>query len=50
MSDYQAPEAFSENPLDFIVQFDGDFYQLPAPVSEFIKTDGKSMKKVPILR
>ena len=41
VSDYQAPEAFSENPLDFIVQFDGDFYQLPAPVSEFIKNGWK---------
>ena len=39
--DYQEPEAFSENPLDFIVQFDGDFYQLPAPVSEFIKNGWK---------
>lgn len=45
VSEYQTPEAFSENPLDFIVQFDGDFYQLPAPVSEFTKNGWKINKE-----
>lgn len=45
VSDYKAPESFSENPLDFIVQFDGDFYQLPAPVSEFTKNGWKINKE-----
>ena len=34
---YQAPGAFPEDIMEFVVRYGGDFYKLPAPVSEFTK-------------
>lgn len=34
---YEAPTGFSENPLDFVVSYGGDFYRIPAPVSCFLE-------------
>lgn len=36
VADYQAPTAPGEDILDPVVEFMGDFYQLPAPVSAFV--------------
>lgn len=36
VTEYQAPSAPGENLLDPVVQFMGDLYQLPAPVSAFV--------------
>lgn len=35
VSEYESPEDFSENPLDFVVSYGEDFYKIPAPVSSF---------------
>ena len=32
---YEAPTKMSDNALDYIVEYDGDMYQLPCPVSVF---------------
>ena len=42
--DYQAPEDFSENPRDYVVSYDNQWYQIPAPVSEFEKNGWKIQK------
>ena len=36
VDDYEAPKKLSDNFKDYIVEFAGDLYQLPAPVSEFV--------------
>lgn len=33
---YKAPTEMSDDLLDYVVEFDGDLYQLPCPVSEFL--------------
>lgn len=33
---YEAPEALGEDPMSFTVEYAGDLYQLPAPVSAFV--------------
>ena len=38
---YQAPGAFPEDIMQFVVRYGGDFYKLPAPVSEFTKNGWK---------
>ncbi|MGN0399243.1 MAG: hypothetical protein ACI4EO_03860 [Blautia sp.] len=35
VKNYKAPGAFSEDITDFIVRYGGDFYKIPAPVSQF---------------
>jgi hypothetical protein len=37
VANYQAPEALSEDYLDPVVEYFGDLYQLPAPVSAFVE-------------
>lgn len=39
--EYQAPGAFPEDIREFVVRYGGDFYKLPAPVSEFTKNGWK---------
>lgn len=34
---YEAPAELGDDPLSFIVEFAGDLYQLPAPVSSFVE-------------
>lgn len=41
VENYQAPGAFPDDIMAFVVRYGGDFYKLPAPVCEFTKTDGK---------
>ncbi len=38
---YVAPTKLSDNLSDFTVEFDGDLYKLPVPVSEFVKNGWK---------
>lgn len=33
---YEAPTEMSDDLLDYVVEFDGDLYRLPCPVSEFL--------------
>lgn len=41
---YEAPEAMSDDPLDYVFELAGDLYKLPAPVSAFIE-NGWTLKK-----
>lgn len=38
---YKIPEKLSENPLDYIVSYDEQLYQIPAPVSKFVDNGWK---------
>lgn len=44
ISTYKAPTKMSDNALDYVVDYDGDLYQLPCPVSEFIDNGWKIME------
>lgn len=41
VKNYKAPGAFSEDITDFIVRYGGDFYKIPAPVSQFTENGWK---------
>ena len=41
---YEAPEELGDDPMSFAVEFAGDLYQLPAPVSAFIE-NGWTLKE-----
>lgn len=37
VAEYEAPGVFSDDIMEFVVRYGGDFYKLPAPVSEFTR-------------
>lgn len=45
VKNYQKPEGFSDNPLDYVVQYAGDFYKIPAPVSAFTENGWEMVKE-----
>lgn len=42
---YQEPQAYSVNPLDYVVSYGGDFYRIPAPVSQFTEKGWKILEE-----
>lgn len=41
IEEYQSPEGFSHNLADGVVSYDGQFYEIPAPVSKFTENGWK---------
>lgn len=44
VENYQAPGAFPDDIMAFVVRYGGDFYKLPAPVCEFTKNGWKILE------
>lgn len=42
---YQEPQVYSVNPLDYVVSYGGDFYRIPAPVSQFTEKGWKILEE-----